>query len=402
MPSVFEHIYSVSAIMQDAILNRKPLMTIFIDLKNAFGSVSHRLIFDMLRVVRVPSFFFDYIQSFYSQLSVSIVSDHWETALIPFQRGVFQGDTLSPMVFLLVFNPLLQLAESLNRPCGYAFQLPVPNCDSLPPTGSFVYVKWSESGDEQPGWYRARIDKYLFNGSCKLIYNEDSVTEIFEEVDLNQVDWKPCSRRAKKFVPLAGKPATIKTSWKSSPKFVDSTAHSVKGYADGATLISTNLETHSSVLKEIDRKAADLDLTLKPSKCVSFLFDGTKHLSQGIPLSGGTTKLITEGGTKFLGKLIDVSLSATKSIANGKITTLLTRLLSATDSLSIRGEYKLWIYRNYIISLLRFYLCVDAITNHTIKPLESMVTRYLKKWLQLPQSATRVILYYPGICFTSV
>ena len=71
-----------------------------------------------------------------------------------------------------------------------------------------------------------------------------------------------------------------------------------------ATLISTNLETHSSVLQEIDKKAADLDLTLKPSKCVSFLFDGSKHLSQRIPLSGGTTKLITEGGTKFLGKLI--------------------------------------------------------------------------------------------------
>jgi len=48
---------------------------------------------------------------------------------------------------------------------------------------------------------------------------------------------------------------------------------------------------------------------------ISFLFDGSKHMSQGIQLSGGPTKLITEGGTKFLGKLIDVSLSATKSMA---------------------------------------------------------------------------------------
>jgi len=93
--------------------------------------------------------------------------------------------------------------------------------------------------------------------------------------------------------------------------------HSVKGHADDATLISTNLLTHSSVLQEIDRKAADLDLS---SKCISFLFDGTKHLPQGIPLSGGTTKLITEGGTKFL---IDVSLSATKSLANKNMTSFL-------------------------------------------------------------------------------
>ena len=99
---------------------------------------------------------------------------------------------------------------------------------------------------------------------------------------------------------------------------------------------------------------------------------------------------------------MDVSLSATKAVANRKVLSFLTELLSATDLLPIRGEYKLWIYRNYIISLLRFRLCVDAITNHTIKKLESTVTRYLKKWLQLPRNATRVILYYPGICCPSV
>ena len=37
-----------------------------------------------------------------------------------------------------------------------------------------------------------------------------------------------------------------------------------------------------------------------------------------------------------------------------------------------------------------------------ISKMESMVTRYLKKWLHLPRSATRVILYYPGICCPSV
>jgi len=61
---------------------------------------------------------------------------------------------------------------------------------------------------------------------------------------------------------------------------------------------------------------------------------------QGIPLSGGTTKL---GGTKFLAKLIGISLSAIKSLANKTIASLLSRLLTATDSLPIRGEYKLLI-----------------------------------------------------------
>ena len=98
---------------------------------------------------------------------------------------------------------------------------------------------------------------------------------VFEEVDLHQVDWKMCSRRARRFLPLTGKPATIKCSWKHLLKFVDSITHLVKSYVDDAPLISTNLLIHSSVLWEIDREAADLDLSLKPSKCISFLFYGT-------------------------------------------------------------------------------------------------------------------------------
>ena len=152
------------------------------------------------------------------------------------------------------------------------------------------------------------------------------------------------------------------------------------------------------MLQTLDKKATDLDLSFKPAKCVSYLFDGTKIISQGISLSNGATKFIVEGETKFLGKLIDVSLSA----IGRWMKTRLTSLLSATDSLQIHGEYKLWIYRNYIISLLCFNLCVNAVPNSTITQLESTATQYLKKWLNLARSATRVLLYYPSICCPSI
>jgi len=76
---------------------------------------------------------------------------------------------------------------------------------------------------------------------------------------------------------------------------------------------------------------------------VSYLFDGTCHSGKGIQLSGGSTKSITENSTKFLGKSLEVFLSATKSAANKKmcICSLLSQLLSATDLFPIRGEYKL-------------------------------------------------------------
>ena len=94
--------------------------------------------------------------------------------------------------------------------------------------------------------------------------------------------------------------------------------------------------------------------------------------------------------------------SVAKAAANKKMTDSLSQLLSATDLLPIRGEYKLWLYRNYIVSLLHFHLSVDAITKSAIGKLENLATRYLKKWLGLPRCATRALLYYPGVCCPSV
>ena len=94
-----------------------------------------------------------------------------------------------------------------------------------------------------------------------------------------------------------------------------------------------------------------------------------------------------------------MSLSATEHIANKKLCSLLSDLLSATDVLPVHGEYKLWLYLNYIVSLLRFHLSVDAVTPGAISKMESMATRYLKKWLSLPRSATRAI---SGLCCPSI
>ena len=82
---------------------------------------------------------------------------------------------------------------------------------------------------------------------------------------------------------LNSKPATVKANWKPLPKVADSMDHSVKRCADDATLISTNIDTHSYVLQEIDKRAADLDQMLKPSKFVLFLL-----VLNTILLSNGT------------------------------------------------------------------------------------------------------------------
>ena len=303
---------------------------------------------------------------------------------------------MSPIVFLLAFNPLLKLAADLNQGYGYSIELPLQNSDDFPPLDSSIYVKWEElsllDGIELES---QNISKMALVKLCMMIPQRP----LFLRSSIYRL---PCSRRARRFVPLDSTPVTLKSKWKSSPKYYHSSEYSVKAYADDATLISNCLRTHTMVLQQMDQKATDLDLSFKPSKCVSYLFDGSQHNRQGIELSGGITKSITEGGTKFLGKSLEVSLSATKSVANKKMCNLLSNLLSTTDVLPIRGEYKLWLYRNYIISLLCFHLSVDAVTKGAVTKMENMATRYLKKWLGLPRSATRAVLYYPGMCCPSI
>ena len=201
---------------------------------------------------------------------IIISSKTWQTEPIPFRRGVFQGDTLSPVIFLLAFNPLLKLAESVNHPYGYRFKLPIEGSETLPPLDSYIYAKWSEPGEELPGWYRAHIEEYFLDKSCKVVYDDRDGILVSEIVSLHQIEWKLCSKRAQKFVPFDGHPVFTKSNWKPSLKFANSMEHSLKGYADDVTLLSIDIDVHMSVLKSLDLRAADLDLCFKPSKWYLF------------------------------------------------------------------------------------------------------------------------------------
>ncbi len=126
-----EHIFATSSIVQNAMHHGLPLSVTFLDLKNAFGSVSHQLIADMLDHVGVPVELRSYISSAYSQLTAYVACKKWSTSPFPIHRGVFQGDTLSPLIFLIAFNPVIQLAQSLST-LGFRLILPDSNQRELP------------------------------------------------------------------------------------------------------------------------------------------------------------------------------------------------------------------------------------------------------------------------------
>ena len=144
-----EHIFSICSILDNAIQHGLPLAMSFLDLRNAFGSVSHLLIRDILHHVHLPSEFVTYVTNSYAQLSGSIKTKRWHTPSFRIKHGLFQGDTLSPLIFLLVFNPLVELCNSLSS-YGFSLKLLIPDLSSLPPTNTAICVEWNEASSDEP------------------------------------------------------------------------------------------------------------------------------------------------------------------------------------------------------------------------------------------------------------
>ena len=177
-----------------------------------------------------------------------------------------------------------------------------------------------------------------------------------------------------------------------------SSPHRIKAFADDLSVLSTDKAEHQSILSTLDTKCKELDLHLKPEKCISFAFNGSSvDKSVTFRLGTGETTNISRNPSKFLGKFLAHCPSAAYSAAGTSLTTKVQSALNNIDSSNVRGEYKTWIYSHYLAPSLHFHLAVNAIRKTTITRLQSIVNRSLKSWLGLPRCSTLAVLYHPEI-----
>ena len=106
-------------VIKSARKNKRTAHITFFDLEDAFGSVPHSLIMDTLRRNHLPDNICSYFSFFYANCRAVVETPSWRSQPFPFCRGVFQGDPLSPTVFLMVFNPVLLKLKNVEEKCGY-------------------------------------------------------------------------------------------------------------------------------------------------------------------------------------------------------------------------------------------------------------------------------------------
>ena len=264
--------------MEDCKSLEKNMAVTFIDLKNAFGSVSHTFLLDMLFHLKIPSQIIRYIKDMYSNLSTYFSTKYWSTEPIAVTRGIYQGDTLSPILFLLTFSPVIEYIKSLPIR-GYSISLKVPKGVGVPPVGASLYIEWLEVDSIEPqGWYLCYLNAYVSDGRAKIIYkNSDR-----ELIDLTTVRWYLTRKNSKPYLPFSITPPYFPLkqmrSQLNEEKYTDSHPHKIKAYADDLTYITTTKIDHQKGLSAINSKCESLDLQIRPDKCYSLYIKNGKVL----------------------------------------------------------------------------------------------------------------------------
>jgi hypothetical protein len=106
-----EHGIILNELLHDANRNRDNLVVTAIYFTNAFGSVPHELIMSAMRQRRFPDWSQKIVSSMYRGASSVIELQGARSEKIAWKRGVKQGCPLSPLLFNLCLEPLLQVIK---------------------------------------------------------------------------------------------------------------------------------------------------------------------------------------------------------------------------------------------------------------------------------------------------
>ena len=110
------------------------LKTAWIDVKKAFDSVDHIYLIKCLEKYSFPPWILNFLKSIISKWKLSIRSGNDEILEKSVERGILQGDSLSPLLFVLCIDPL---SRKLN---GCHMKVNVPTETGMYVTNHLLFV----------------------------------------------------------------------------------------------------------------------------------------------------------------------------------------------------------------------------------------------------------------------
>ena len=115
----FEHSFILHSLMEDSKRRCTDLRIVWFNLKNAFGSVPHYIIFDMMSRIGIPPVFIQLCRDIYHDSSTSISTSSGSSAPIHQASGIKQGCPLSPLLLNIALQGLLLGLDRVDA--GYSW-----------------------------------------------------------------------------------------------------------------------------------------------------------------------------------------------------------------------------------------------------------------------------------------
>ena len=113
-----------SVISKQALTKKRNIYTMYIDYRKAYDSVPHSWLVFILKHYKIHPILIEFLsktmEKWKTKLQVKNKSQILETEQITTRRGIFQGDSLSPLWFCLALNPLSYLLNNSSR--GFALK----------------------------------------------------------------------------------------------------------------------------------------------------------------------------------------------------------------------------------------------------------------------------------------
>ena len=110
-----EHTRLLMETLLDAKRNAKEIVVAWLELPKTYGSVAHNHIQYVLEWYHVPTNIRELVYYYYDELFVRIRPKEYKSEWFMYQIGPFQGCPLSVVLFLIVFNLLLDLSVTSSE-----------------------------------------------------------------------------------------------------------------------------------------------------------------------------------------------------------------------------------------------------------------------------------------------
>ena len=93
---------------------------VWVDYKKAYDMIPHSWIIESLKFTNVADNLIKFIERSMKSWNVNLSSNGEFLANVKIKRGIFQGDSLSPLLFVVSMIPLTQIRREVK--CGYALK----------------------------------------------------------------------------------------------------------------------------------------------------------------------------------------------------------------------------------------------------------------------------------------